>query len=611
MGKKNKGNDSPEQELKEVKNEEIKQVESEENKEIVEAVAEESTAEMVAEDVSEAETTKKAKKEKKEKKEKAPKIIDENRSKSAGLNKGLAIAGIIAAVIVICLVAFALTNKLNDKVYSNIYLNGVDMSGKSREEVEKYIDDYWTKVTSKQVSIKNGEQELILVTADSIDLAIDKNAMIVEIMAYGRDKNKNIVLNNLDIVKAYFEKQNVDLKYSYTENKLANVAAEAILEVDERVKDDTYTVDEKDNTLIITKGNKGKAIIATEFKSELLETMLDETETVYEVRLEDAERKDIDVDILFADVHKEAKDAYADESVKPAIYYKHEFGTTFDKEDLRKVLAKEENQAEGAVIKYKLTTTQPKVTIQELTKTLYKDTLGTFTSDFSSSDANRASNVKLGAKMLNGTIVMPGETFSFNKTMGDCGLASRGFKSAAVFKNGKVVKEIGGGICQISSSLYVAALYANLGIVSRSQHALPVGYVPVSLDATVYYPGLDFKFKNTRNYPIKISATTTTNKRLVIKILGTKEEVEYDVKLTSYVTEWVSPKVQKQNDSSLLEGKTKTIQKGANGYKSVAYKTVSLNGKVISKTLLSSDSYGATPTIIAVGTKKNVNIYGE
>ncbi len=596
MGKKNKGIDSPEQSKEEVINEVKEVAVSEENKETMEVKAEVPTMEITVE---------------KKKKEKSAKIVDESKSKFAGLNKGLAIAGIIAAVIAICLVAFALTNKLNDKVYSNIYLNGVDMSGKTRDEVSKYIDEYMKKIAEKQVTIKNGEKELIIVTADSMDLMIDKNTMLVKVMAYGRDKNKNIVTNNLDIIKAYFEKQNVDLEYYYTENKLANIADEAILEIDERVKDDTYTVDKDTNTLYITKGAKGKRIIATEFKSNLLETMLDETSTVYEVKLEDAERKELDIDVVFADVHKDAKDAYVDESVKPAVYYKHEFGTTFDKEDLRKVLEKEENKAEGKVIKYKLTTTQPKVTIQELTKTLYKDKLGSYTSDFSNSDANRASNVRLAAKMLNGTIVMPGETFSFNKTMGDCGLASRGFKSAAVFKNGKVVKEIGGGVCQLSSSLYVATLYANLGIVARSQHALPVGYVPVSLDATVYYPYTDFKFKNTRNYPVKISATTTTNRRLVVTIYGTKEDIEYDVKLTSWVTEWISPKVQKQNDSSILEGKTKTIQKGAKGYKSVAYKTVSLKGKVISKTKLSSDSYGATPTIIAVGTKKQVNVYGE
>lgn len=604
MGKKNKGIDSPEQSKAEVINE-VEVALSEENKEEKESAAK------VKEQVVEPETIEKTEI-KKEKKQKSNKIVDESKSKFAGLNKGLAIAGIIAAVIAICLVAFALTNKLNDKVYSNIYLNGMDMSGKTRDEVSKYIDEYIRKISEKQVIIKNGEKDLIIVTAASIDLTIDKNTMLSKVMAYGRDKNKNIVTNNLDIVKAYFEKQNFELEYSYAENKLTNAASEAILEVDERVKDDTYTLDKDTNTLIITKGTKGKAIVITEFKSELLGTMLDESSTVYEVKLEDAERKELDVDVVYADVHKDAKDAYVDESVKPAVYYKHEFGTTFDKEDLRKVLEEESNKAEGKVIKYKLTTTQPKVTIQELTKTLYKDKLGSYTSDFSNSDANRASNVRLAAKMLNGTIIMPGETFSFNKTMGDCGLASRGFKSAAVFKNGKVVKEIGGGVCQLSSSLYVATLYANLGIVARSQHALPVGYVPVSLDATVYYPYTDFKFKNTRNYPIKISATTTSSRKLVVTIYGTKEDVEYDVKLTSWVTEWISPKVQKQNDSSILEGKTKTIQKGAKGYKSVAYKTVSLNGKVISKTLLSSDSYGSTPTIIAVGTKKQqVDIYKD
>ena len=199
---------------------------------------------------------------------------------------------------------------------------------------------------------------------------------------------------------------------------------------------------------------------------------------------------------------------------------------------------------------------------------------------------------------------MPGETFSFNAVMGDCGLTSRGFKPAAVFKSGKVVQEVGGGICQISSTLYISVLYANLGIVSRSNHALPVGYVPVSLDATVYYPYLDFKFKNTREYPIKIVATTTSSRKLTIAIYGTKEEKEYDVELSSWVTESIPSKVQKQEDSSLAKGKTKTIQAGSAGYKSVAYKTVKYNGKVISKVMLSSDSYGSTPKIIAVGTKE-------
>jgi len=182
-------------------------------------------------------------------------------------------------------------------------------------------------------------------------------------------------------------------------------------------------------------------------------------------------------------------------------------------------------------------------------------------------------------------------------------LSSRGFKPAAVFKGGKTVQEVGGGICQISSTLYVSVLYANLGIVSRSNHALPVGYVPVSLDATVYYPYLDFKFKNTREYPIKIVATTTSSRKLTIAIYGTEEEKEYDVELSSWITSTIASKVQKQEDKNLAQGKTKIIQAGKNGYKSVAYKTVKYNGKVISKVLLSQDSYGSTPKIIAVGAK--------
>ena len=503
------------------------------------------------------------------------------------------------------MVVFALVNKLNSNVYSNVYVSEVDFGGMSEAEVVEAVKSVGEEFKKKTIAIKHNDNVVMEITPDTIDMSIDEQATVKKVMEYGR--TENIVSNNVTILKTMFKKQSIEPVYIYSEAKLTNISAEITSGIDGRVKDDSYSLDEENYVLVITKGKTGKDIVVEDFKQDILTKIKDKVTTEYVLELEDRKPKSLDIDVVYAKVCREAKDAYIDETVKPVTYNKHQVGLSFDKEKLKEVLDKKENQTEGKVIRFKLTITEPKVKLQDITKNLYKDKIASYTSSFANSDGNRASNVRLGASMLNGTVVMPGETFSFNATMGDCGLSSRGFKPAAVFKGGKVVQEVGGGICQISSTLYVSVLYANLGIVSRSNHALPVGYVPVSLDATVYYPYLDFKFKNTREYPVKIVATTTSSRKLTIAIYGTKEEKEYDVELKSMITESIPSKVEQKKDSSLKVGKTKVIQKGSAGYKSVAYKTIKYNGKVISKVLLSKDSYGSTPKIIAIGTKQTTN----
>lgn len=532
----------------------------------------------------------------------------EKKKRLGGLSITLLITAIILVVLAIAVVVFAVINKVNTNVYSNVWLNGVDISGKTEEEIAKYLSDLNSEFKAKNIVIKDGEKQLISITPDSVDMAIDEIKTKSKIMAFGRDDG--LIKNNANIFKALFKKQEIEIEYYYSDSKLNDLATQVSEGIDEKVIDDIFVVDSKNNSLVITKGKAGRKVMVTEFKEELISALKLKNVTELKVNAQLANPQELDVDVVFAKVSIEAKDAYVDDTTNPPTYHNHELGVTFDKEELRKVLDKEENIGEGKVIKFNLTTTKPKVTLQDITKDLYLDKVASHTSSFSDSGANRANNVKLGAKILNGAIVMPGETFSFNKTMGDCGQTSRGFKAASTFKGGTIVQEIGGGICQVSSTLYVAALKANLEIVARKAHGLPVAYVPASLDATIYYPYLDFKFKNTRNYPIKIVAETTSSRKLVISIYGTKEEVEYEVELTSKKTGTIAPKVQKRNDSSLAVGKTKTIQKGFYGYTSEAYKILKLNGKVISKTLLSEDKYGSTPTIIAVGTKQ-VNVPTE
>ena len=166
---------------------------------------------------------------------------------------------------------------------------------------------------------------------------------------------------------------------------------------------------------------------------------------------------------------------------------------------------------------------------------------------------------------------MPGETFSYNKVVGERTIAA-GYQEAPIYVSGKVVDGLGGGICQITTTLYNAVLYANLDIVERSNHQFVPSYAGPSRDATVVYGAIDFKFKNNRDYPIKIEASYAGGK-LACKIIGTDVDGSY-VKFTSERTGDVAYNTKYENDATIPEGQQVTKQAGSNGGKAVSYRLV-------------------------------------
>ena len=200
---------------------------------------------------------------------------------------------------------------------------------------------------------------------------------------------------------------------------------------------------------------------------------------------------------------------------------------------------------------------------------------------------------------------MPGEEFSYNKTLGQR-TAAAGYKPAGAYVGGKVVNEYGGGICQTSSTLYNTVLLANLEVTSRTNHCYVSSYVPISRDATVSWGTLDFKFKNNRKNPIKIRASAS-NGVVKVDILGIKQDDDYEVVLDSKVVSSIKFSTKYEENSALEEGKEKIIQNGVNGSIGEAYKILKKNGKVVSRTLISRDTYSAKPQIIQKGNKKKNN----
>ena len=213
-----------------------------------------------------------------------------------------------------------------------------------------------------------------------------------------------------------------------------------------------------------------------------------------------------------------------------------------------------------------LKTLYPSVTTNMIGTEAFPDLLSSFSTRYSTSDRDRTTNLQLAANKINGTVLMPGETFSYNKVVGERTIAA-GYKEAPIYVSGEVVDGLGGGICQITSTLYNAVVYANLEVTQRSNHQFVPSYVGASRDATVVYGSIDFQFKNNRNYPIKIVCSVSGG-IAQFQIYGMKQDDDYDVEISAYET-----------------GRTSTA------IYSEAYKILKKNGTVVNKVLLSKDTY--------------------
>lgn len=195
--------------------------------------------------------------------------------------------------------------------------------------------------------------------------------------------------------------------------------------------------------------------------------------------------------------------------------------------------------------------------------------LGEYTTYFSN-DYNRSSNIKLATEVVNGTILQPGEVFSYNERTGER-TAAAGYLDAPVFVDGKLEPGIGGGICQVSSTLFNVALLSGLEVLERSAHFAPVGYLEIGRDATVSYGSLDFVFKNSLPRPIYIMSEYFPG-GITIRILGAYQDVPEKAKILQGNVNVISFSTQERIDEKQLE--SKKVETGHNGYETTIYREV-------------------------------------
>ena len=465
----------------------------------------------------------------------------------------------LIAILAIAFTIFTIVNTNNTKISSGISILGVDVSGLEKEAATDKISSHVQETLEKNdIILKHNEFETNIGTKQ-IEVKINVNSAINA--AFDVGSGNNIFTNSFKKLSLLINP--VDIKPTLTINteQLNSTLSDISTQLPDSVKQSDYYIE--GNNLVITTGKAGVVIDNEKMVNEITSKLSDLSYTngTIDIVTIDKEPDEINIEKIYSEIHKDAVNAHFDATTH--IVYPEENGLDFKitLEEAKAMLIEKKDE-----YTIPLQTLKPTVTTNMIGMEAFPHLLSTFSTKYPASNRDRTTNLKLAASKVNGTVVLPGQTFSYNAVVGARTIAA-GYKEAAIYQDGQVVQGLGGGICQISTTLYNAALYANLDIVERRNHQFVPSYIGAGRDATVVYGSQDFKFKNNRNYAIKI--TCSVDKGVAtFNIYGLKEESDCEVTITSGIT-----------------------SRGANSFTSATYKTLRRNGQIISSTTISRDTY--------------------
>ncbi|MCC8120471.1 MAG: VanW family protein [Oscillospiraceae bacterium] len=381
-----------------------------------------------------------------------------------------------------------------------------------------------------------------------------------------------------------------DILYFSNPDYLTGLVEQTTAELTWDVTNYSYVVE--DGYLVVTRGQDGMAVDLDGLEEQLLEQLGQCDTSSIAIQATFTLAEDPDFQAIYDELYVEAENATLDSTTYEVV--EGITGVSFDV-DAAQQLYDEIEQGESCSIP--LIYTEPEITASLLQSRLFADVLGECTTYVSGSE-NRLSNVKLAGELCDGIILLPGETFSYAAQMNGC-TESMGFLPAPAYVGGLTVDSIGGGVCQGSSTIYTAVLYANLEVVERRNHSYTISYLPAGSDAMYSGSGSDFKFRNNTDYPIKLKITTS-GRYFTVQILGTKLNSNYvkmefnTISTTAYSTVY-------KIDDSVPAGTTKVSVTPYTGCKVEAYRCVySSSGTLISRTYESTSVYSKRDQVILV-----------
>lgn len=503
----------------------------------------------------------------------------------------IALGVILASVLIFGLITNSMLS--NGKVYKGISISGKSVSGLTESEIRDFVNMNFKTDLSQSLVLSCGETERVISLSElSPVLTEEAGKSAYSYARYGSYFDR--------VVKFIGLRENpidIPLSVDYNEELLDSILDDITLT--EGVPMEDMSSELSGDILTVKPGKAGKEINKEEAKTEIFKNIYS---------------GEYDVELNLCDVypttptpeeiHKKYARTVSDASfelVDGEIEYIDEvIGIDFTVDAVKNAI-QTENQSK---ISFPVSVSMPKVTKAELEEKMFCDLLATYSSKYNEAVIGRSHNVKLASKNINGKILLKNDIFSYNETVGPR-TAERGFKEANVYVGDEVEVGIGGGICQVSSTLFNTAVMSGLEIVTRTSHSLPVSYVPLGRDATVSYGTIDFKFSNPYDMPIKIVATASGGTN-TISIYGTNENPGRKISLATELVKTIPFETTRTEDANLSEGTVKIEQNGVNGSVYNTYKVVTENGKTISSTFLTKSTYRPTIQKEIIGTNTEI-----
>ncbi|MBO5135897.1 MAG: VanW family protein [Clostridia bacterium] len=511
--------------------------------------------------------------------EEEAKIVQEETSVKKA--KKVPLWAIISPAVAVCLILsvmiYANTTK---KVFPNIYLGDKKVASYTEQELLDTLSEGDILKDDSVILICQGNRRTV--TAQELEAEPRVPETAEKILETG--KNKGFFGKTLEFLRCLFVKTHIAPDLKINSAKLDKILTE--ISGPKEIKAEASGYELQGEYLVIKKGKPGFQIDREKALEEIERALVTKEEEKIELILEDTSNTALDADEIFEELSKEPEDAYYEKVDGKIIVHSDKPKVDLYKADLVSAIKSDEKE-----VKIKVTSKRAEITKEDLEEKLFKDEISTYSSRYSESNVSRSTNVKIATERINGIELMPGEVFSYDKTIGSRTTAN-GFKMAGVYINNKQELGIGGGICQVSSTLYAATLYANFEIVERVSHSLPVSYMPDGMDATISEGYIDFRFKNTSEYPVKIIATAT-NGTMKVSILGVKDK-DIEVEIINSRTGVLPSKTVRTADETIPQGYKKVVSKGTDGYTVSSVRVVRKNGKEIDREVLTRSRYNAT-----------------
>ena len=523
--------------------------------------------------------------------------------------KPLIIIGILVAVLAAAYLGLCAYAASLDVFFPNTTINGVDVAGMTVQQAGEELGStlpqrtmsFYLPLTDKSgdgVTAPEGEtlydpEPAATVSCESLGITQDLDYTAYAQSVYDRSQGQSgFFQGGWSFLAHLFHSQGAKGVYLEPDETVFRQKLSELAQTFSRPAQDTsYEVGQ--DSLTVTRELDGLAVTEADLEQPIREALSSEADgAVY-----------VDAAILPAqalsaqDIHdavagsmKNAGYDAATDSITP-----EQAGAEFDVAEAQALL---DAASPGETVEIPADIQQPHVTAAELKDVLFRDVLGQCRTHVSGTAA-RINNVKLSAAACNGVVLNTGDVFSYNATTGQRTTA-KGYQAAPAYVQGETVDEVGGGVCQTSSTIYYACLRANLEITERYAHRYVPAYIDWGMDATVSWGGPDYKFTNNTDYPIKIVATYSGG-YLTVKILGTNVDGTY-VKMTNEVLSKTDWETVYKDDETLPAGTEKVTTTPYTGYKVKSYRNVySADGKLISSTYEATSDYKVRNKVISRG----------